>query len=99
MHQATTDMQANINMMQETFLTPSTLIPQVTWRKDSVDNSWKFYSKGDIFENGASFIQTGLGGAKPYYNSEQNFRVVDAKSVRSSTRASGALTCTKKSRC
>ncbi|KAL6180745.1 hypothetical protein ACLB2K_047405 [Fragaria x ananassa] len=72
---------------------------EVTWRKDIVSNSWKFYSKGDIFENGASFVQTGQGGAEPLYNKEQNFQVVDAKSVRSLTRASGALTCTKQSRC
>ncbi|XP_024174385.2 probable pectate lyase 4 [Rosa chinensis] len=72
---------------------------EITWRQDSVNNSWKFYSKGDIFENGASFIQTGQGGAQPHYNMEQNFRVADAKSVRSLTRSSGALTCTKQSRC
>ncbi|KAK9932869.1 hypothetical protein M0R45_020091 [Rubus argutus] len=72
---------------------------EVTWRKDSNNFSWKFYSKGDIFENGASFIQSGVGGAKPHYNNQQSFKVVDAKSVRSLTRASGALTCTKKSRC
>ncbi|XP_061988275.1 probable pectate lyase 16 [Rosa rugosa] len=72
---------------------------EITWRQDSVNNYWKFYSKGDIFENGASFIQTGQGGAQPHYNMEQNFRVADAKSVRSLTRSSGALTCTKQSRC
>lgn len=85
--------------MQETFQTLNKQIPQVTWRKDIVSDSWKFYSKGDIFENGASFVQTGQGGAEPLYNKEQNFQVVDAKSVRSLTRASGALTCTKQSRC
>ncbi|KAI5356190.1 hypothetical protein L3X38_009085 [Prunus dulcis] len=74
---------------------------EITWRKDSVGDkeSWKFYSVGDIFENGASFVETGAGRAKPNYNGEQTFPVVNAKSVRSLTRSSGALICIKRSRC
>ncbi|XP_012448889.2 putative pectate lyase 2 [Gossypium raimondii] len=54
---------------------------EVTWRKgDKV--LWKFYSVRDVFKNGASFSkQTGVGGAKPNYNQEQNFKVVDAGSI------------------
>ncbi|XP_007224175.2 putative pectate lyase 2 [Prunus persica] len=74
---------------------------EITWRKDSIGDkeSWKFYSVGDIFENGASFVETGAGRAKPNYNREQTFPVVNAKSVRSLTRSSGALICIKRSRC
>jgi len=36
---------------------------------------------------------------KPNYNPEQNFEVVDAKSVRSLTRSSGVLQCSKTSIC
>lgn len=54
----------------------------------------------DAFENGASFAVT-IGGRvpKPNYSGEQRFKVVDAKSVRSLTRSSGALQCTKTSIC
>ena len=74
---------------------------EVTWRSDTVGNkkSWRFYSVRDAFENGASFIQTGFGGAKPNYNRQQSFPVVDAQSVRSLTRSAGVLRCTQKSRC
>lgn len=53
-----------------------------------------------MFENGASFINTGMTGtAKPNYDKEQNFQVLDAKIVRKLTRSAGALRCTNKSRC
>ncbi|CAL8121961.1 unnamed protein product [Prunus armeniaca] len=61
--------------------------------------SWKFCSVGDIFENGASFVETGAGRAKPNYNGEQTFPVVNAKYVRSLTRSFGVLICIKRSRC
>ncbi|KAG4196309.1 hypothetical protein ERO13_A06G163232v2, partial [Gossypium hirsutum] len=49
-------------------------IKKVTWRKGE-KGIWKFYSVGDVFKNGASFSkQTGVGGAKPNYNQEQNFK-------------------------
>ncbi|MFQ6665317.1 hypothetical protein Gotur_032086, partial [Gossypium turneri] len=55
---------------------------EVTWRKGE-KGLWKFYSVGDVFKNGASFNkQTGVGGAKPKYNQEQNFKVVNAGSVK-----------------
>ncbi|KAH7529497.1 hypothetical protein FEM48_Zijuj05G0190200 [Ziziphus jujuba var. spinosa] len=75
------------------FIAPKSGNKEVTWRRDSTGNknSWRFYSVRDVFENGASFIQTGKGGAKPHYNRQQLFKVADAKSLRSLTRSAGAL--------
>ncbi|PPD70072.1 hypothetical protein GOBAR_DD33044 [Gossypium barbadense] len=68
---------------------------EVTWRKGE-KGLWKFYSVGDVFKNGASFNkQTGVGGAKPNYNQEQNFKVVDAGSVKKLTSESGVLRCSR----
>ncbi|TYH14177.1 hypothetical protein ES288_A06G199000v1 [Gossypium darwinii] len=68
---------------------------EVTWRKRE-KGLWKFYSVGDVFKNGASFNkQTGVGGAKPNYNQEQNFKVVDAESVKELTSESGILQCSR----
>ncbi|TYH14175.1 hypothetical protein ES288_A06G198800v1 [Gossypium darwinii] len=68
---------------------------EVTWRKGE-KGLWKFYSVGDVFKNGASFRkQTGVGGAKPSYNQEQNFKVVDAGSVKQLTSESGVLRCSR----
>lgn len=67
---------------------------QVTWRKSSDKNGdkWNFYSVRDNFENGASFTATkGQDVRKPNYSKEQNFKVVDAKYVRSLTSSSGVL--------
>lgn len=76
------------------------LYEQVTWRKASNGDMglWKFYSVGDVFENGACFTQS-KGGIvpKPNYNSEQNFKVADAKYVRAMTKSSGALSCKRNS--
>nr|KJB67544.1 hypothetical protein B456_010G197200 [Gossypium raimondii] len=68
---------------------------EVTWRKGE-KGLWKFYSVGDVFKNGASLNkQTGVGGAKPKYNQEQNFKVVDAGSVKKLTSESGVLRCSR----
>ncbi|MBA0680771.1 hypothetical protein Goari_012453, partial [Gossypium aridum] len=68
---------------------------EVTWRKGE-KGLWKFYSVGDVFKNGASFSkQTGVGGAKPNYNREQDFKVVDAGSVKELTSESGVLRCSR----
>ncbi|MFQ6665315.1 hypothetical protein Gotur_032086 [Gossypium turneri] len=68
---------------------------EVTWRKGE-KGLWKFYSVGDVFKNGASFNkQTGVGGAKPKYNQEQNFKVVNAGSVKKLTSESGVLRCSR----
>ncbi|GKV05359.1 hypothetical protein SLEP1_g17382 [Rubroshorea leprosula] len=74
---------------------------EVTWRLgNNGDNVlWKFYSVGDLFTNGASFKQTGIGGAKPNYNHEQSFKVANAKLVKALTSSSGILKCSKTSKC
>lgn len=59
----------------------------------------KFYSVSDVSEDGASFIQTGAGGAKPRYNHEQVFPVANARTVRLLTKSASALKCTPRSRC
>jgi len=74
----------------------------VTWRKSSngIGDTWEFYSVWNAFENGASFIETKDGQVtKPNYSSEQIFEVVDAKYVRSLTRSSDVLKCSKTSIC
>ncbi|KAK5813534.1 probable pectate lyase 4 [Gossypium arboreum] len=72
---------------------------EVTWRKGE-KGLWKFYSVGDVFKNGASFSkQTGVGGAKPNYNREQDFKVVDAGSVKELTSESGVLRCSRSLMC
>lgn len=52
---------------------------QVTWRKSNgIGDSWEFHSVGDVFENGASFMETQGGQVpKPNYNPEQSFKVVE----------------------
>ncbi|XP_038717952.1 probable pectate lyase 16 [Tripterygium wilfordii] len=82
------------------FIAPKSGNKEVTWRHGSQESGpWKFYSVRDAFENGASFIQTGLGMAKPNYNPEQMFPVADARFVRSLTRSSGAICCSRSLRC
>ena len=74
----------------------------MTWRKISngIGDTWEFYSVGDAFENGASFVETKGGQVtKPNYSPEQKFKVVDAKYVRSLTSSSGVLQCSKTSIC
>lgn len=63
--------------------------------------SWNFQSVEDVFENGASFSQSGYGGiaVKPKYSSDQVFQVADATTVRSLTKSAGALKCPKQSIC
>ncbi|KAK4262216.1 hypothetical protein QN277_027799 [Acacia crassicarpa] len=84
------------------FIAPTSGNKEVTWRKESNGNmgKWEFHSVGDVFENGACFTATKGGRVPtPYYNSQQIFKVADAKYVRALTRSSGALRCSKTSRC
>ncbi|XP_028764002.1 putative pectate lyase 17 [Neltuma alba] len=84
------------------FIAPQSGSKEVTWRKESNGNmgEWEFHSVRDVFENGACFTETKGGRVpKPYYNREQIFEVADAKYVRALTRSSGALRCSKTSRC
>lgn len=60
---------------------------------------WKFYSVNDLFENGASFVQTGIGMAKPNYTAQQRFQVSDAKLVKALTSSAGALQCQRTIKC
>ncbi|PON41497.1 Pectate lyase [Parasponia andersonii] len=94
-------MNPSIKSEANLFIAPKSGNKEVTWRMDTVGNkqSWKFYSVGDVFENGASFTQTGFRGAKPSDNGLQNFPVVAAKFVRSVTSSAGVLRCTRGSRC
>ncbi|TYI23840.1 hypothetical protein ES332_A06G192900v1 [Gossypium tomentosum] len=89
-------MSPSIKSEANVFVAPSGVgNKEVTWRKGE-KGIWKFYSVGDVFKNGASFSkQTGVGGAKPYYNQEQNFKVVDARSVKKLTSESGVLRCSR----
>ncbi|KAJ9166443.1 hypothetical protein P3X46_021198 [Hevea brasiliensis] len=88
-------MDPSIKSEANYFIAPKLGNKEVTWRKGITMNSrpWNFYSVGDVFENGASFTQTGLGKAKPNYTNQQRFQVVDAKFVKSITSSSGALKC------
>ncbi|KAI9175039.1 hypothetical protein LWI28_026471 [Acer negundo] len=51
--------------------------PNCSQGSDMDLHSWKFYSVGDVFENGACFRETGSGGAKLPYTNEQRFQVAD----------------------
>lgn len=63
----------------------------MTWRQGNNEKSWNIYSVRDVFENGASFTQTGLfGAAKPNYGPAQRFQVANAGSVRALTSSAGA---------
>ncbi|GMJ06479.1 hypothetical protein HRI_004317100 [Hibiscus trionum] len=89
-------MSPSIKSEANFFVAPNADNKEVTWRKGKTADKalWKFYSVGDIFKNGASFDkQTGIGGAKPNYNQEQNFEVANAESVKDLTRTSGVLKC------
>ncbi|KAK2411090.1 pectate lyase [Trifolium repens] len=95
-------MEPSLKSQSNLFIAPSTRNKEVTWRKSSngIRDMWEFYSVGDAFENGASFMETKGGQVKkPNYSPEQNFEVADAKSVRSLTRSSGVLQCSKTSIC
>ncbi|XP_059444938.1 probable pectate lyase 4 [Corylus avellana] len=94
-------MNPSVKSQANHFIAPKSGNKEVTWRKSSDEKtgSWKFFSVGDVFENGASFVQSGASGAKPNYSPEQVFPVADARSVRSLTKSSGALRCTSQFRC
>ncbi|XP_031374815.1 putative pectate lyase 2 [Punica granatum] len=63
---------------------------EVIWKGGS-DNSGRFYSVGDLFENGATFARTGqIGSTTPNYSPDQRFQVANADSVRNLTMSAGA---------
>ncbi|KAL5749392.1 hypothetical protein ACOSP7_023995 [Xanthoceras sorbifolium] len=92
-------MSPSIKSQSNLFIAPKSGNKEVTWRLGSHGGSWKFYSVGDVFENGASFRETGSGTAKLPYTNEQRFQVANARSVRSLTNSSGVLQCSRTSRC
>ncbi|KAL2966616.1 hypothetical protein AAZX31_16G127700 [Glycine max] len=94
-------MEPSLKSESNLFIAPTSGRKEVTWRKSNgIGDSWEFHSVGDVFENGASFMETQGGQVpKPNYNPEQSFKVVDAKCVRSLTISSGVLRCSKTSIC
>ncbi|GAV75675.1 Pec_lyase_C domain-containing protein [Cephalotus follicularis] len=92
-------MNPSIKSEANYFIAPESGNKEVTWRQNSYGISWKFFSVGDVFANGASFTQTGRGGAKPNYTSQQGFQVAAATSVRLLTSSAGALRCPRRSTC
>ncbi|KAM7471019.1 hypothetical protein LguiA_009202 [Lonicera macranthoides] len=92
-------MNPSVKSQANLFIASESGNKEITWRQsDKKDVSWNFRSVEDAFENGAHFDQTG-GGRRPNYTPEQVFKVADARTVRSIMRNSGALRCTKISRC
>ncbi|KAJ4713715.1 Pectate lyase [Melia azedarach] len=89
-------MNPSIKSQSNLFIAPKSGNKEVTW---SLGDSWKLYSVGDVFENGAFFNETGSGKTNLYYTEEQRFEVADANTVRSLTSASGVLKCSRASRC
>ncbi|KAF5478268.1 hypothetical protein F2P56_004842 [Juglans regia] len=96
-------MNPSVKSQANLFIAPKAGNKEVTWRKScglgEKAGSCNFYSVGDAFENGASFDHSAGGGAAPLYNREQTFLVANSRSVRSLTKSSGALRCTRRSRC
>ncbi|GLT72221.1 hypothetical protein SLA2020_441750 [Shorea laevis] len=96
-------MNPSVKSQSNLFIAPKSGNKEVTWRSKSSKGetgSWKFFSVGDVLENGASFTQSGTAsGENPDYSSEQVFPVADARSVRLLTKSSGALRCTPRSKC
>ncbi|XP_015579775.2 putative pectate lyase 2 [Ricinus communis] len=94
-------MNPSIKSEANYFIAPKGGKKEITWRNGLNDKSkpWNFYSVRDFFKNGASFIQSSLGKAKPNYNNQQKFHVADARSVKSITSSSGALKCQRTIRC
>ncbi|XP_047331595.1 probable pectate lyase 16 [Impatiens glandulifera] len=75
---------------------------EVTWKKGyNGGDEWNIHSIKDVLENGASFSEVGdeKDLIRPVYDLDQQFKVVDARSLPALTGSSGAFKCTKKSRC
>lgn len=93
-------MDPRIKSQANLFIAPNQGNKEVTWRShDGKGMSWNLRSVADVFENGASFRQSGDGGVKPNYNKEQSLPVENASRVRQLTKSAGALKCPKASGC
>ncbi|XP_058194299.1 pectate lyase 1-like [Rhododendron vialii] len=82
------------------FIAPNTDLKEITRRIiGNGPRGWKFASTKDLFENGATFTQTGdaLVDVDPRYSRLQAFRVEKAASVRLLTWSAGVLRCRKRS--
>ncbi|KAJ7559226.1 hypothetical protein O6H91_04G075000 [Diphasiastrum complanatum] len=76
------------------FLAPNNpSFKQVTKRQSGNWMKWEWKSVGDLFLNGAYFVQSGYGAADPYYTSRQWFQAKPAALVLELTYNSGALSC------
>ncbi|KAL9228645.1 hypothetical protein vseg_004200 [Gypsophila vaccaria] len=84
-------MNPTIKSESNLFVAPSAN-KEITRKINKENNKeYNFRSVGDVLENGASFKDTGAGYVKPNYNSEQVFKVENARLVRQLTRSAGAL--------
>ncbi|OVA10775.1 Pectate lyase/Amb allergen [Macleaya cordata] len=94
-------MNPSIRSEANLFIAPKSGNKEVTWRQDERGrgSTWNWSSVKDRFVNGAYSSQRGNRVAKPRYNRDQSFPVSNVGAVRALTSSSGALRCTKRSRC
>ncbi|KAB2597013.1 pectate lyase 2 [Pyrus ussuriensis x Pyrus communis] len=77
------------------FIAPETsYAKQVTKREAGGSwNNWKWRSSGDVFKNGAFFVQSGYGSCYPLYSRKQSFKVSPGAMVPALTSNAGPLGC------
>ncbi|KAM1797142.1 hypothetical protein ACFX11_037292 [Malus domestica] len=77
------------------FIAPETsYAKQVTKREAGGSwNNWKWRSSGDVFKNGAFFVQSGYGNCYPLYSRKQSFKVFPGAMVPALTSNAGPLRC------
>ncbi|GLJ28712.1 hypothetical protein SUGI_0565880 [Cryptomeria japonica] len=66
---------------------------QVTWRETPQGKSWLWKSVRDTFLNGAYFVPSDRGKALPLYQTGQQFKVANGRSVPILTQSAGVLAC------
>ncbi|CAL1397574.1 unnamed protein product [Linum trigynum] len=67
---------------------------QVTKREvKSGWKQWKWRSSGDVFQNGAYFVQSGYGTCAPPYTGSQSFKVAPGSMTPALTASAGPLSC------
>ncbi|XP_042519278.1 putative pectate lyase 2 [Macadamia integrifolia] len=75
-------------------------ISQVTKRQCGEGwENWKWRSSGDLFFNGAYFVQSGYGSCSPLYDGYQSFTASPAFMVPDLTADAGALDCVRRRLC
>ncbi|CAN1854408.1 Putative pectate lyase 2 [Linum perenne] len=60
---------------------------------------WKWRSSGDVFENGAYFVQSGYGTCTPPYTRAQSFKVAAGSLTPALTSGAGPLSCSPRKSC